>query len=554
MPIDVMQILRLCAGISCCALLTCASAQTTLFYKPNSTRKISQLTGDWDRPFGVPTSSQTDTAALLYATDLGSSFEHNGNLVFLFGDTWGGRNGLLDTMGISDSVSPWDLQMSVPLSFDGIWRPMLPAGLNHAEFCVPSHGISVGGAMYVVYTQPADGQIMKRSWLIRSINDGYSWQPLYQLENNTTADPRFVNVYLEQHDGYIYMFGCGEYRASSPTLARIPVADFPTKSAWKYYAGSAGLNNSPVWSSAAADAVELFNHKQLGEFSCCWIPQLNCWVMLYNSGQPRGITMRTAPNPWGPWSTGQVIMNPITDQAYGYYMHTSWDIARIDLFSDNSRESEWGGEYGPYLIPRFTAGSQTQCELYYTMSTWNPYQVVLMRSVVGILPFTTPPATQTRQLGHDLWHRYPSNIAEAFMKNGKPNLTTYTTLDGDSKKGWLWQPLPVGTVELEMQIHGGHGDIYILENSTPLPQSGNVAMTALDIRTGVYGRVVAHATGVNSNSDVITWNPRLRNVDNAHLSIVVLDDVADTWGFISFSDIKVKIVPPPANVSDWNIY
>jgi hypothetical protein len=43
------------------------------------------------------------------------------------------------------------------------------------------------------------------------------------------------------------------------------------------------------------------------------------------------------------------------------------------------RENEAGGVYGPYQIAplaRGESGSWTQ--LYFTMSTWNPYQVMLM--------------------------------------------------------------------------------------------------------------------------------------------------------------------------------
>ena len=39
-----------------------------------------------------------------------------------------------------------------------------------------------------------------------------------------------------------------------------------------------------------------------------------------------------------------------------------------------------GGEYGPYVMSRFTTETAGRCRLYYTMSTWNPYQVVVMQS------------------------------------------------------------------------------------------------------------------------------------------------------------------------------
>jgi len=51
-----------------------------------------------------------------------------------------------------------------------------------------------------------------------------------------------------------------------------------------------------------------------------------------------------------------------------------------DALSDPKREDEWGGEYGPYIMARFTSVLEGGCRIYYTMSTWNPYQVVVMRS------------------------------------------------------------------------------------------------------------------------------------------------------------------------------
>jgi hypothetical protein len=51
-----------------------------------------------------------------------------------------------------------------------------------------------------------------------------------------------------------------------------------------------------------------------------------------------------------------------------------------NTFSDPHRDDQWGGEYGPYIMARFTSESDGQYRIYYTMSTWNPYQVVVMQS------------------------------------------------------------------------------------------------------------------------------------------------------------------------------
>jgi len=39
-----------------------------------------------------------------------------------------------------------------------------------------------------------------------------------------------------------------------------------------------------------------------------------------------------------------------------------------------------GGEYAPFLIPTYTSVNGRDTNLYFVMSTWNPYQVVLMRT------------------------------------------------------------------------------------------------------------------------------------------------------------------------------
>ena len=46
------------------------------------------------------------------------------------------------------------------------------------------------------------------------------------------------------------------------------------------------------------------------------------------------------------------------------------------------RENEWGGEYGPYQFGRLATGDAASTTIYFTMSTWNPYTVVLMKATL----------------------------------------------------------------------------------------------------------------------------------------------------------------------------
>jgi hypothetical protein len=147
----------------------------------------------------------------------------------------------------------------------------------------------------------------------------------------------------------------------------------------KYLAGEG--DGSPQWSSRESDAVPLFRHDVVGEFSVEYLQPVGRYVMLYNSSEPRGIAMRSAEAPWGPWSEPVIVFEPWRDNGYGHFIHISSDFhGEDDGLSDPVREAEWGGEYGPYVIGRFTREIDGVCRIYYTMSTWNPYQVVLMRS------------------------------------------------------------------------------------------------------------------------------------------------------------------------------
>lgn len=49
-------------------------------------------------------------------------------------------------------------------------------------------------------------------------------------------------------------------------------------------------------------------------------------------------------------------------------------------------EPECGGESGPYLIDRYTRGIEgrgtRQARIYFMLSTWNPYNTVLMTATI----------------------------------------------------------------------------------------------------------------------------------------------------------------------------
>jgi hypothetical protein len=352
-----------------------AAEREQLAYVPNSTKKVCQLTGDIDRAAGEPTLSQTSKHFGVEATDLGSSFEHKENLYFLFGDTWG-RPGDRDVMAWTKSTDPEKIVLDFHKGKDDKWLPLTVPGIKQGAFEVPSGGISIAGVIYVVCTTDhSERKVMGRSVLASSDDDGKTFKKLYELSRD-----RFINVSFWLADDWLYIYGSGDYRKSSVCLARVKPKEIGDRSKLEYFGGS-DPKKEPRWSSKEADAVPLFEHDVVGEFSVAYLKPVKRYVMLYNSEKPRGITMRSAEHPVGPWSDGTVVFEPWRDDGYGHFMHISAKFKdKKDELSDPRREDEWGGEYGPYIMARFTDGADERCRIYYTMSTWNPYQVMVMRT------------------------------------------------------------------------------------------------------------------------------------------------------------------------------
>lgn len=362
----------LAAGFGVASLPAAEPAE--LIYVANSTRRVCQLTGDFDRACRVPTLSQTGKRFGVVATDLGSSFEHKGKLYFLFGDTWG-RPGDRDVLAWTESTDPAKIMLAFHLALDKKWLPLTVPGIGQGAFEIPSGGISLADTLYVVCTTDhSDKKVMGRSVLASSHDDGRTFMKLYDL-----SDTKFINVSFWLTDDWLYVYGSGAYRKSNVCLARVKPTDIGDRSRLEYFNGMA--KGQPRWSPQEADAVPLFDHDQIGEFSVSYLKPVKRYVMLYNAAKPRGITLRSAQAPWGPWSTGTVIFEPDRDNGYGHFMHISAQVKKnADALSDPERNDEWGGEYGPYIMSRFTSGADGHCRIYYVMSTWNPYQVMVMRS------------------------------------------------------------------------------------------------------------------------------------------------------------------------------
>jgi hypothetical protein len=374
----------------------------------NGTRKVCQLTGEYDRQGwdgrGTPSLAfnRTESRFGIRGCDLGSSFEHKNRVYFLFGDTLrvdpsqGADN--LDSIAFCT-----DTDASNGLSLTFYKQPPSVPGMDQSGFNVPMDGLNWNGAMYVFFSTGSfqvDGRdLMGRSVFARSDNDGYDFVPLGDFSTR-----KFINVSVQQAvldqaaargldmapgTPVLWVWGTGRYRASAVYLSVLPLDGLERLQPIRYLAGDG------TWSIDEEDAVPLVCAGDVGELSARWNPFLGRWLLLFNSGNPRGILMYSAPHPWGPWTNAPVMVfdpgrranpnDPCSGAGYGSFMHIGWgdrvcDHVQDDMFSPgNFRDNDFGGEYGPYQITGYASGvAGRSSRIWFTMSTWNPYQSVLM--------------------------------------------------------------------------------------------------------------------------------------------------------------------------------
>ncbi len=361
--------------------------------------KIAQLIGDFDRERQQPTQNLTWTRYKLAGTDLGVPFRHKDKIYLLFGDTVGLRVG--DAIAYTTDTTPED---GIELTFihDNIaYKPVKVPGISQGAFEVPMEGVSVGGRMYIylttdsvavenMFAEDAEPK-MGRSVVAVSDDDGQTFSYLYDFSTDN-----FINVSVVEVDKAdlssafgagagkaLVIFGSGPYRRSNVFLAVQPSDQIGSRSSINYFAGMDG-SGRPTLSSNEDDAQPLFNQPVVGELSVSYNRFINKWIMLYNSFMPtsRGINMRTADKPWGPWSEPQIIFQPWNDNGYCHFMHAGFPHEKCDEVSDPGREKQYGGEYGPYQFEDLANGGGSSTTIYFTMSTWNPYTVVLMKATL----------------------------------------------------------------------------------------------------------------------------------------------------------------------------
>ena len=379
------------------------------------TRKVEQVIGDWEFETLQPTRQKTETRFNLLHSDLGASFEHQGKLWFLFGDSdpespgWDEYHDDAIAWTTADNVDAFRLEfLKDRRSGRGYLNPRILGTVDGSDpeldvdlgtLNVPLDGLSDGQTMFVWFTTGGAA----RSLVARSDDDGRSFRKVFDF-----GETHFIDLAVEAARGpipgipesvdepYVLVFGSGNKDYHHVYLAALSreslrEADRSAVRFLKEITPITGGLWELKWSPGEADATPIFrieHGKGVGAMSA--VPHgwgfgepliqfnrtLDQWTATYNAAR-RTIRLRTAAQPWGPWSESIVLFDPSAD--YG-------DGPAFGRYIGDDKTERLGGQgelYGPYVIEPFTRrGPNGQVELYWLLSPWQPYTVLLMESTV----------------------------------------------------------------------------------------------------------------------------------------------------------------------------
>lgn len=385
-------------------------APVALTWIPGSSVKVEQILGDCDWPdmeqrkVCTPTASRTITRYDVEGADLGYSFEAPEGLIFLFGDTIGTHTLFHagDTFAASSSTDPGaGLLLNYFTAAEGGPLLVQPPGIAMGADDVPASGISLNGVDWIVCstgsdTSLPDPHIHDTSILVRFDPVRKTFTPGRTI--SAIPGGHFINMALHASGSDVVMFGLGDYRATDVYLATVPASTFETGVGTRYFAGL--VNGAPTWTDLESAAVPLVIDNPLGHtppdaptignISVTWSGDLGLWLMTFDGGRQtpatNGVYFAYAPAPWGPWSSPQLVFNAKRDDALGVFIHDPSIVPDDQLDgptinpTNNPPATTRGGVYAPFLIERFTKVDGDTLNISYTMSTWNPYTVVRMRS------------------------------------------------------------------------------------------------------------------------------------------------------------------------------
>ena len=371
--------------------------------------KLAQVTGEHDTQPGEAarhTLSRSQTVSGVRGTDLGVRIDHAGRTYLLFGDThW-------DTPGRAtrDSIGLVDNPGGLPsVELHGAPLRVAGGGVTMSEYDVPLDAFGLGDDLFVFFTANhfRRHQVMGRSVLTRARDPRL---PVSGKERRraltfdflaTCSDRHFINVSVAVRPAaevpglsgpgeVLLLWGSGPYRASDLRLAMLDLRLPDVRAALTGRGRPDRLPGLAFWTgsgwSAEEEAAAPILPGAFGEVSVRWVPALRRYLLLTMAGpeDPHGMAVlaRAARSPHGPWSTRLMLFEGIRD---GMRFDDPRErfiraLATGDPVGDHifrPQRTMTGAAYAPYFFDLAPDGDGQR--LRYTLSTWNPYQVVLMQ-------------------------------------------------------------------------------------------------------------------------------------------------------------------------------
>ena len=257
--------------------------------------------------------------------------------------------------GANYGGSPIIQNPNIPGRYNFSKQIIASLGITPTEVTIiPTAGISVGTTQYINFMSikkwgNPGHWTTNFSALAVSNDNGQTWS----ANRSTVRRPSGGNQNFQQGafvrpgDGYLYSFGTPSGRGGAAYVSRVPEGseqDLTKYQYWgKHFFGAASWNtNNPSIATAVIPAP-------VSEMSVQYNTYLNKYIAMYCNGF-NNVVMRTAPAPQGPWSSAQTLV-------------TSRQIP--------------GGIYAPFMHP-WTTGK----DLYFNLSLWSAYSVMLMHTVL----------------------------------------------------------------------------------------------------------------------------------------------------------------------------
>ncbi|WP_343044047.1 DUF4185 domain-containing protein [Mycolicibacterium sediminis] len=328
-------------------------------------------------------------------------------VLIAFGDTFGGPN-MTGTWRLNTLFRSSDLTLADGLSVpDGQWlngnmfggSPLweenyarqiilperLPSGLPPGVTLIPTAGISVptpgtqfGATQYLSFMSVkqwgAAGQWSTNySAMAYSTDNGENWYIAPQsvrMNDPLSGNANFQQAALVRPgDGYVYSYGTPNGRQGAAYLSRVAEKDILDVSKYDYYSkgdpgGWFGWGATPAgwYRNQPAKATPVFGGAERGtcgltkpggqvsEMSVQYNKTLQKYVAMHGD-QSNSIVLRTSDTPEGPWTEPTVLL-----------------------------AQQPGGIYAPMMHPWSPSTMGTGTDLYWNLSLWSEYNVMLMRT------------------------------------------------------------------------------------------------------------------------------------------------------------------------------